>query len=178
MKKIIILVCVFLSITAYAAEETKQQKLTELVDIMNMDSMIDSMYSQMGGIMENMAVQMDLKPSERPIFDKYNQRMIAIMKENMSWKHMEPMVLDIYNRNFSEQEITDMLKFYKTETGKAILVKMPIVIQESMQLSQSLVQPLFPKLQEIGEQLGEELAKAREVEQQKTLEEKKDTTKK
>ena len=72
------------------------------------------------------------------------------------------MIIDVYARNFSEQEIDDKVAFYKTENGQTVIKKLPVVMQESVVGSQTLVQGLMPKIQKIAEQLGTDLPKARE----------------
>lgn len=74
---------------------------------------------------------------------------------------MEPEILKIYDKHFTEKEVDDMLAFYRTETGKSILKKMPDVMQESMMISQSFVQVLLPKLKEAALQLTKDIDKAR-----------------
>ncbi len=90
--------------------------------------------------------------------------MTNVLKTEMSWKKMQPMMVNVYDKHFNEQEIADMLAFYKTETGQKILQKMPVVMQESMQMSQSLVQDAMPKIQQIAGELSEELKASRQQE--------------
>ena len=74
---------------------------------------------------------------------------------------MQPMMINLYDKQFTEQEISDMLAFYKTESGQAILKKMPQVMQASMQMSQALVQDAMPEIQAIAGELGEALKRSR-----------------
>lgn len=161
MKKAILLSLLIFSSGLFAAQTPKQQKIDELVNVMNMDAMVDSMYAQVEGMMKGMSEQMGVKPSEQAIFDKYYEDMTQVLKTEMSWKKMQPMMVKVYDTHFSEKEINDMLVFYKTETGQAILRKMPIVMQESMQMSQHLVQDAMPKIQALAKQLGDELKRKR-----------------
>ena len=151
------------SIFVQANESAKQAKLKELVNVMDMGSMVESIYSQMEVAMQDMSTKMGVQPNEQAIFDEYYSQMILIMKENLSWAKMEPLAVDIYDRNFTEDEITDMLVFYKTDTGKSLLKKMPTVMQESMQMSQTLIEGSIPKLQQIESNLRADLEKARKA---------------
>jgi hypothetical protein len=42
-----------------------------------------------------------------------------------------------------------MLRFYKSETGQAVIAKMPIVMQNSMQAMQGRLGALMPRLQQL-----------------------------
>jgi hypothetical protein len=160
MGKVILLSLLIFS-TNLAAQTAIQQKIDELVEVMNMDAMVDSMYAQVEGMMQNMSVQMGVKPDEKAIFDKYYADMTKVLKTKMSWQKMQPMMINLYDKQFTEQEISDMLAFYKTESGQAILKKMPQVMQESMQMSQALVQDAMPEIQAIAGELGEALKQSR-----------------
>ena len=161
MGKVILLSLLIFSTNLYAAQTAKQQKIDELVEVMNMDAMVDSMYAQVEGMMQNMSVQMGVKPDEKAIFDKYYADMTEVLKTKMSWQKMQPMMINLYDKQFTEQEISDILAFYKTESGQAILKKMPQVMQESMQMSQALVQDAMPEIQAIAGELGEALKQSR-----------------
>ncbi|WP_428243445.1 DUF2059 domain-containing protein [Gynuella sp.] len=158
------IVCLLLcSFTAVAADSSKEAKVVELMDLMNMNALIDNMYAQMEPMLQNVSKELDIKPSEQPLFDQYYKDVVAIMKADFSWEKMQPGMIDLYSRQFSEQEIDDMLAFYKTETGQAVLKKMPQLMQASMQLSQTLMQSAMPKMQARVKQLSNELAKARQA---------------
>lgn len=101
-------------------------------------------------MLQNMHQQMGIKASEQHIFEKYNKQLVDLMKQELSRAKMESDFLVSYNRNFTEQEFADMLAFYKTEFGQSLLKNMPIVMQESMQLSQSSMLALMPKIEEIA----------------------------
>ncbi|MBB1455140.1 DUF2059 domain-containing protein [Pseudoalteromonas sp. SG43-5] len=161
MGKVLLLSLLIFSSSLYAEQNTKQQKIDELISVMNLDSMVDSMYGQVEGMMKGMSDQMGVKPSEQAIFDKYYGDMTKVLKTEMSWAKMQPMMVNVYDKHFSEQEIADMLAFYKTDTGQKILEKMPVVMQESMQMSQSLMKDAMPKIQTLAQQLSDELEQSR-----------------
>ncbi|MEL0641064.1 DUF2059 domain-containing protein [Pseudoalteromonas aliena] len=161
MGKVLLLSLLIFSSSLYAEQSTKQQEIDELISVMNLDSMVDSMYDQVEGMIKGMSGKMDVKPSEQAIFDKYYGDMTTVLKTEMSWAKMQPMMVNVYDKHFSEQEIADMLAFYKTDTGQKILKKMPVVMQESMQMSQSLMKDAMPKIQTLAQQLSDELEQSR-----------------
>ena len=111
--------------------------------------------------MHNMSIDMGITEDEKPIFDKYFSKLTLVMREKMSWEEMEPEVINIYERHFTNKEISDMLAFYKTESGKSLITKMPVVMQESMQMSQQFAQNILPEIQEIALELEKELKEIR-----------------
>jgi hypothetical protein len=73
----------------------------------------------------------------------------ALFKEQMKWAALEPAFVDIYRKSFSQREIDGMLSFYQSETGRAVITKMPVVMQHTMQFTQNLMSDLLPKIQEM-----------------------------
>lgn len=88
------------------------------------------------------------------------------MQEQLGWEQFEPMMVNIYNKHFTEEEITDMLEFYRSETGQSILNKMPVVMQESMVTSQAMAQRLMPEIQALTEEFDRKLKEHRKQEKQ------------
>ncbi len=167
MKKVVIALMLLLPLHLSAAESSKQEKVDALVEVMNLDEMVDAMHIQIQNMMNNLHQNLEITESERPLFDEYYQKVGVVMQEQLSWKQFEPMMLDIYNKHFSEEEITAMLEFYRSETGQSILSKMPVVMQESMVTSQSMAQRLMPEVQALTEEFDRKLKEHRKQESQK-----------
>lgn len=162
-----ILLCAILlsSFNVAASEDTKREQVVELMNLMNMSSMMDAMYSQMNVMMQNASKELGVKPSEQPIFDKYYGKMTTVMKEEMNWKKMEPQIMDLYVRHFDEKEISDMLAFYKTETGQSVIKKMPLLMQESILIGQQMMKDALPELRKVSQELASALKEARQSEE-------------
>ena len=164
MKTILVFVALLTASLLHADTIKKENDLQELLQIMNMDSIVESMYSQMEIMLQNTANEYGVQQSEQALFDEFYSRMVLVMREEMSWEKMKPKAMEIYSNNFTEKEISDMLDFYKTETGQSVLAKLPIVMQQSMEMSEALIRNAMPKIQQISEELKGELTKLREKE--------------
>ena len=57
-------------------------------------------------------------------------------------------ILAVYDQNFTLDELTGLLAFYKTPAGKANLKKMPIVSQQAMEATQQWTKEEAAKMQE------------------------------
>ena len=56
---------------------------------------------------------------------------------------------EIYRKSFSQSEMDGMLKFYKSPAGKAVIAKMPVVMQNTMQVMQGEMAEMMPKIQQL-----------------------------
>jgi hypothetical protein len=168
------LLALSLPVCGFAEEAGKRESVEELINLMQMDSIVDSMYTQMEPIAQDMAQNLGIEPSEQKYFEKFMSQYVALMKEEMSWEKMKEPMIDIYQKNFTENEIQDMVAFYKSETGRSVIRKMPAVIEDSVGMSQSILKSFYPKLQALSGGMKEEMAadrkkRQRDLEQQDTF---------
>ena len=80
--------------------------------------------------------------------------------ESLNEDDLNEMVVGIYERHLTHDEVAAMLTFYKTEEGRAIIRKLPIVMQESMQVGQRWGED---KMREIVQQLQARGYKPRQI---------------
>ena len=60
---------------------------------------------------------------------------------------MEPEIVAVYRESFTQEEIDAQLSFYRSPGGQAVIAKMPMVMQKSMEMSQRQMHRLMPKMQ-------------------------------
>lgn len=137
------------------AEEppASEASIRELIAVTESQKMLDGMYGQLdsmmlAGMRQALAGQ-TLNADQQKILDDMRTKMVALFKAEMAWSTFEPMLVDIYRRSFTETEIKGMLQFYKSATGKAVIAKMPAVMQSSMQAAQGRMASLMPRLQQL-----------------------------
>ena len=145
------------------AEAGKRESVKELMTLTEVDSMVDTMYSQMSQVFSGVGEQLGIKVSEQVLFDNYMGKIVALMKEDVSWERMEEPMIDIYLNNFTEEEIQDLLSFYRSNTGRSLIKKTPMVMGESVKLSQEMMVEMMPKIQELAAEFAQELREHRQL---------------
>ena len=132
------------------AAPASQESVETLLLATKVESTMEAMYSGMEQMMRQgmkQAVQgKALSPEQQRIFDAVPAKFVAVMREEMSWQKMKPQYVQLYRDTFEQEEIDGLLAFYASPTGQAFVNKMPIVLQKSMALSQSLMQAIIPKM--------------------------------
>ncbi|MDH3975023.1 MAG: DUF2059 domain-containing protein [Deltaproteobacteria bacterium] len=159
---VVIIVLLVFPAVAYSGELNKRHKVEALLVLTKIDTMVDSMYSQMDQIMKGMSRQLGIKPSEEEMFNKFMSRYVSIMRQEMNWEKMKGPMIDVYMKHYSDKEIQDMITFYKSETGKSMIEKMPEVMKDSMLISQSMMKDFVPKMESIFLEIKKEIEKERE----------------
>ncbi len=84
-------------------------------------------------------------------------RMLSLLQDRIA--KMKPMFVKIYADTYTEEELDGIVAFYKGPAGQAMLLKMPILIQRSMAMSQQMMSDLMPEIQKMAE---EEAAKRKD----------------
>jgi hypothetical protein len=148
MKKLFLLIPILI-FSSQTCSDNKKDNVEQLFQLMKTDSIVEQIYTQTNQVLENMGQQMGVKESEQEGFQKHLQEMMTLIKQEVNWEKMKEPMIAIYLEHYSEKEIKDMIAFYKTETGQSMIKKMPMVMQDSMQLSQKIMQDLSPKLIEL-----------------------------
>jgi len=89
---------------------------------------------------------------EQSVRSSERLRQLFVQKIDLS-KVMQEVALQVYDKNFTEPEMQDIITFYKTPTGKKTLQVLPAVMSESMEMTTKLI---TPPLSDIMKQVMEE----------------------
>lgn len=162
MRKALIIILATLGVSTTAVADTGQRDTVEALLIASgADSTLDAVYAQFDGMFANMAEQFKIDESERASFKKHMHEVNLMLREEMNWETLKEPMIDLYMAHYTEQELQDMLAFYQSETGQSVVKKMPEVMAASMQVTQQLMQDVYPKIMQMSKAYAEELKKQR-----------------
>jgi hypothetical protein len=149
-----------------AESKPTEASIRELMSIMQSRKLFDATMKQIDAMMQASMRQVlagqALSQKQEEILDEMRSKMVTLVNDEMNPEIFEPMLIDIYKNSFTQQEIDGMRVFYKTDAGKALIDKMPVVMQQSMETMQRRMAVFMPKLQELQR---ETLEKLRETQQ-------------
>ncbi len=142
-----------------------EASLRELIEVVDARKLLEGMSNQADAMVQaslNKApADESLTPQQRKILDDMRARMLALLHEELSWATYEPLFLDVYARSFSQQEVDGMLAFYRSDAGRAVIAKMPLVLRNTLQLVQSRMEPLRARLKQLSDEAIAELKATR-----------------
>ena len=139
------------------SEESHRAAIEEMLRLSKVDEMMEPMFDQIEGMLKNQFMQMGVTEEQLPILEKYQKELFNLMKEEMAWSKMRDDFVDIYARVYTEEEILEINKFYSSPAGRKMIEKMPLLMQETMTITQKNMQSLLPKVQEITKKMAEEV---------------------
>ena len=143
------------------------ESLRQLFVAIHATRIIDAYLTQMdSGMQAGMRAALNGKTptaKQQQIIDDMRARMVAVFRETLSWEKLEPIMTDIYRQDFTQREVNDMLKFYRSPTGVAVVDKMPLAMQQAGQSVQSMLPPMVEKLQQIQKDSAAQLKAAQDA---------------
>jgi uncharacterized protein len=147
--------CLLLALPAWAAsdEQPTAESVQQLLEATGSKTMLNTLMSQMDANMQR-GMEEALKgkavsPAQQTIIDDMRTKMAEIFKEELSWENIEPVIVDVYRKTFTQKEVNGMLTFYHSAVGKTMVAKMPQVLNASSEAMRSRISALVPKLQEL-----------------------------
>ena len=132
MKKLFIITMLIfaINITGFSAETSKQKKIKELFQVMD----IQAATNEMSEMILNDTDSMKLSKNQKAAMQKEMQSMMDYVLNKQA---------ELYDRHFTEQEIDDILNFYKTPAGKKIIEETPKITKE---LFTDLMENYYPDM--------------------------------
>ncbi|WP_207533285.1 DUF2059 domain-containing protein [Desertivirga arenae] len=144
MLKRTILSLVFIAIAfsdSYA--QSKKESIKELFHLMQTDSLMDKTFS---AILPSIKQSMEAQAPNAAAREKSTQAFTTVMTiaKDICKRMINEDMVDIYDRNFSEDEIREFTAFYRTPAGQKMLQVLPEIQKEIMTL---MMQKYMPEMQ-------------------------------
>jgi uncharacterized protein len=138
-----------------ADEASKNAKIEEMIELTHSDRMVQQMIDQMKTAQMAQLSKMEMPAGERQIVAELQQKIMALFADRMTWQKAKPAYMKAYSDTFTEEEISAMVAFYKSPGGKAMIEKMPLLMQRSIAVGQQLMGDVAPEIKRITEELNQ-----------------------
>jgi hypothetical protein len=122
---------------AHADDASHHAAAESLLTMMGMDKVMSQSIDQM------LQVQVKQNPAIAP----FEQQMKAFLTKYMSWASMKEDMVRLYEGEFTEAELRELIAFYQTPVGKKTIQKMPQLLSKGAEIGQSRIQEHLPELQ-------------------------------
>jgi hypothetical protein len=93
------------------------------------------------------ALELSMIERSKVFSTKFRERLPAAI--NFA-DYIEQSIYPIYDKAFTEKELADLVAFYKSDTGQKVMVMMPQLMSESMEVAQRV---LFPKVSKLVDEI-------------------------
>ena len=138
-----------------------EDAIKQLLEVTQARQMVDTMNSQMQNMLKNSmqaATQgQKVTPQIQKEIDQIEQEMNSELKDVLTWSKLESMYIRVYQKSFTAQEIDGLIAFYKTPTGQALLTKMPVVLQNTLNEMQQRMAPMMQRMRQDQQAVSAEI---------------------
>jgi hypothetical protein len=141
-----------LATTAFAADSPSPTNLhaaTELLQVMGARQASEQGTTAM---IDNL---LNAQPTMQPYHDVFTQW----AAQYLTWQQLEPKMATLYAQAFTTAELQDLIRFYKSPTGRKAARVMPGLTKQAMQIGSGIAQKHLPELQQMIKARAEELQK-------------------
>lgn len=98
---------------------------------------------------ESINVVLDAQLQQTPELAQFEDVMRAFLQKYMSWQCLKEHMVQLYAEAFTEQELREIVAFYRTETGRKVIELTPVLMRKGMALGQQAVQEHMPELEQM-----------------------------
>lgn len=105
-----------------------------------------------------MGLKLDAAQQKR--LDDFTLKVEKLVEDGLSWGKLKPDFVKLYAEQFSEAELDDMIRFYQTASGKAMVEKQPALMTASGAITQKRMLEIVPQMQQLMKDFAAELAAA------------------
>jgi hypothetical protein len=152
MRKFLAAAMLALSLGQANAAPPSTESIDRLLALTKTESVMESMYGSIEQIMRQAMIQAvgdkPLSAEQKRAIELVPSKFVAVMRTEFTWAVMKPRYVQLYQETFEQEEIDGLIAFYGSPVGQAFTNKMPIVMQKSMNLAQTQLRSLLPKIRQ------------------------------
>jgi uncharacterized protein len=146
------------------AAPPSDESINELLELSKAGKLMDSVWAQMDSMMKANLQQVtkgkQLNADEQAILDRQQNKMMALIKGDLSWDKMKDMFIETYRETFTQEDIDGLIAFYKSPAGQSFVNKQPELMKRTMTLMQQRMVPMIQEIQKMTQETAAELKAA------------------
>jgi uncharacterized protein len=139
--------------TARGDDASKMAKVHEFFRLAKLDQLstqaMDQVMTQMSsGALQQMAGG-KVTGDDQKRLDEFSAKVRQLVNRTMGWQALEPQYAKLYADAYTEQQLDDLIAFYKSPTGQVMVERTPILMKESSAIAQQKMVTLIPEFQDL-----------------------------
>lgn len=152
MKRLLILSVFTFAFTFGTLAQDKSSDSQKLIGLMNSEKMIEEMMNSMIPIYKQQARE-QFRGEETN--EKFAEFMEVLTKETKDFSHklIDEVMVELYEKHFTHEELKDLIKFYESPTGEKLIKVTPDITKDMMNIMMSEYLPEFQE--KLMNKLGE-----------------------
>lgn len=134
---------------ASAVEPTRHGLAEELLLQIGVNRFVDQTMLELAQAQQNALMTMGAHDEAETLTEEFSEKLWRLVRSEMSWEKMKGLYIDLYAETFSEGELKELIRFYRSPVGTKYIEKSPMLIQRSIEIGQETARKLMPDLKAI-----------------------------
>ena len=144
MRTITLMICLLLSTLVSADNKGSEETALKLLEVLNVEKAIK--------VQQESMLKAHLEQS--PEIKAYEPVIKTFLEKHITFVKMKPQLIHLYTSFYTEQELNDLIVFYKSSVGQKTLTTEPRIQQVMSKFGQNLV---FKNLSELSNMVSQEV---------------------
>jgi len=150
MKKMLLALAMAGWAAVASAEPPTEASVDRLLELSGARAVVDAI---LGPLEQNMRASLAsstqgraLTPEQQHAMDAAISKVVTVIRSEVSFDRFKPMYMKIYRESLDQSEVDGMIAFYETPAGQAVIKKMPLIAQKSMDSVRQMMGGMGPKI--------------------------------
>ena len=97
----------------------------QLLKLVNADQIAGPWFGQVNQMFAQRFIETQAPESKKAVLESYQAKADATLNKVVGWDKLEPEMVKLYTKGFSEAELNELIAFYKSPLGQKVLKQMP-----------------------------------------------------
>jgi hypothetical protein len=137
---------------AFADQASKDAKIEQLFQAMNIEAQQKQMLAQMQQMVISQVKAQLPSEADKAKAEDMQKKMFGLIEQETSWQKLKPVMVKAYGDTYTESEIDGILAFYKSPAGKAMIEKQPTLVSKIMTGMQSQMANIMSEVEKLMRQ--------------------------
>jgi hypothetical protein len=151
-----------LSFQVLGASPASRQAVEELLVVAKVQEIETQIEQQMNEVFAGALAQTQLAPQDEAIAAKYWARLNAVLRQQFSWEALKPQYVAVYTAVFTDQDVRQLIRLYRSPLGQRLLAATPRLINASGEIISAKMAIVLPKVEAIVQEMAAELERSTE----------------
>ena len=142
---------------SYAAEPVvSEASVRELLEIAGVQELLQSAPEQVDELLQVLLDEAfegeQLTQQQRQAFNELRTKTVTLFNEALSSAKLRKIIAESFTASLTQAEIDALLNFYRTEAGRSLRNKLPLIRRKAEQLIEAELETLEPKIEQLVEE--------------------------
>ncbi len=144
----------FVATPCFPDEASRIVKSKEFFRLAKIDETVkraqDNILTQMKAGMARQLASSRLTPEQQKSATQFQEKLSAYVITSLSWTKLEPAYAKVYSDAYTDKELDDMIAFYKSPSGQAMVAKNPEISTKSNEIMKAKMAEMAPVIQKMA----------------------------